>query len=315
MFGRINTEYLTTVCALCFFVALLLLNTWITYKESWCQDGSFILEEVFAYDRDEKPIRRREAAIAGGLRTQPVFLLIGIPTVFREYKNNTVFYLPRTLKALINPLTKKEKETMQILIILADRDNKKRKYIYEQVTALFGEELKNGLINVIGIPDRFYLQLHDLPRTYGDSARRLYWRSKQSLDYAYIFNYAHNLCQYYMQIEDDVIAEYDYYHVIRQDIKEHNEKTIDESRDLLPWEDKQAKQPWMVLEYYKLGFIGRLIPSFYLPMLSTFVRTFYNEMPVDWLYPHLAGMMGIPAAKLEHSLFTHIGKQSSSAGT
>lgn len=32
MFGRINTEYLTTVCALCFFVALLLLNTWITYK-------------------------------------------------------------------------------------------------------------------------------------------------------------------------------------------------------------------------------------------------------------------------------------------
>jgi len=115
-----------------------------------------------------------------------------------------------------------------------------------------------------------------------------------------------------MQVEDDVKAEYDYYHVIRHEIAKHNMVPKDEPR--LPWLQKTHK-PWMVLEFYKMGFIGRVIPSKYLPLMATFCKLFYDQLPIDWLYPNFIFMVGGEHPPFTIPLFTHIGNQSSSLGT
>ncbi|EYC38498.1 hypothetical protein Y032_0713g1747 [Ancylostoma ceylanicum] len=34
----------------------------------------------------------------------------------------------------------------------------------------------------------------------------MFWRTKQNIDYIYIMTYASQRCEYYMQLEDDIVA-------------------------------------------------------------------------------------------------------------
>jgi len=242
-------------------------------------------------------------------------LIIGIPTVYRVYKNKTAFYLDKTLESLTKPLGQSDRKEVHILVILADKDVEKQQHIYKKLKRIFSDEIQNGLISIIGIPDRFYLQLDNLKQTFKDSQDRMYWRSKQSLDYTFIFQYVQNLCDYYLQIEDDVLADDQYYTTIMDDI-ERLDHVRNKRKVLFPDDNSRLKfKPWIVSEYYKMGFIGRLIPSRYLPLLSGFIRALYKEIPVDWGYPHLLGLTGGLNAIANPPLFTHIGNQSSSLGT
>lgn len=218
----------------------------------------------------------------------------------------------------MNPLTKEERKTIQIIIILADEDAHKRQHMLKLSIQRFGNEIKSGLINVIGIPSRFYLELKNLPETLNDSPQRMYWRAKQALDFVFIFNYVHKLSSYYMQIEDDVIAEYDYYHVIKRDINNYNNKPpskiAQQNANNIQWSYKKGKT-WCMLSYYRSGFIGRLFPNEYTPAIASVLKAYYARMPVDLTL--LNYFMGIYKIKTDHTseLFKHIGKQSSSLGT
>ena len=235
--------------------------------------------------------------------------------MYREYKQKTAFYLDRTLRSLIRPLSKEDRKKTFILVILADTDHTKRIWVYNKLTTLFKSELEDGLIGVIGIPIRFYMPLGNLAPTFNDSSERMYWRSKQSLDYSFVFDYVKGLCNYYMQVEDDVLADDQYHTKIMVDIdqlnSEQNKQKILFEHEI---ETRLKHKPWIVSEYYKMGFIGRLIPSHYLSLLSGFIRVYYNEIPVDWGYSHMIMLMGQKPVKYP-SLFTHIGNQSSSSGT
>ena len=235
--------------------------------------------------------------------------------MYREYKQKTAFYLDRTLRSLIRPLSKEDRKKTFILVILADMDHTKRIWVYNKLTTLFKSELEDGLIGVIGIPIRFYMPLGNLAPTFNDSSERMYWRSKQSLDYSFVFDYVKGLCNYYMQVEDDVLADDQYHTKIMVDIdqlnSERNKQKILFEHEI---ETRLKHKPWIVSEYYKMGFIGRLIPSHYLSLLSGFIRVYYNEIPVDWGYSHMIMLMGQKPVKYP-SLFTHIGNQSSSSGT
>ena len=217
---------------------------------------------------------------------------------------------------MIRPLSKEDRKNTFILVVLADIDHAKRTWVYTKLTTLFKSELEDGLIGVIGIPNRFYMPLKQLTPTFNDTQERMYWRSKQCLDYSFVFDYVKGLCHYYLQVEDDVLADDQYHTTIMEDIDRLNsarnkQKILFEHED----ETRLKSKPWIVSEYYKMGFIGRLFPSHYLSLMSGFFRVYYNEIPVDWGYSHLIGLMGPIKPVKNPALFTHIGNQSSSSGT
>jgi len=55
-------------------------------------------------------------------------------------------------------------------------------------------------------------------------------------------------------------------------------KTVEKQRD---------EEPWLVIDYCQLGFIGKLFKSSDLPALVQFFLMFYNDKPVDWLLDNL----------------------------
>ena len=69
---------------------------------------------------------------------------------------------------------------------------------------------------------------------------------------------------------------------------------------------------WACLEFSELGFIGKLFKSADLKKLSTFMMTFYDEQPVDWLIRYFRMSMAQPDVLLRKpTLFQHIGLKSS----
>ena len=138
-----------------------------------------------------------------------------------------------------------------------------------------------------------YPPLDNLKRNYNDPPFRVKWRSKQVVDYAFMFYVGKNLSKYYMQIEDDVIS----------------------SMKLLPKiKDGIAKAPkqWTTLEFAYLGFIGKLYKAEDLERLAEFLMLFYAEQPVDWLFNYFYQLL----AQKKHilvgkSIFQHFGLHSS----
>lgn len=50
---------------------------------------------------------------------------------------------------------------------------------------------------------------------------------------------------------------------------------------------KQSTNPWYLLEFSSLGFIGKLFRARDLPSVVEFLLMFHREKPVDWLLDHI----------------------------
>ena len=48
-----------------------------------------------------------------------------------------------------------------------------------------------------------------------------------------------------------------------------------------------AQKSWFMIDFCKLGFIGKLFKSRDLPWLVQFLLMFYNDQPVDWILADL----------------------------
>ncbi|XP_068687196.1 alpha-1,6-mannosyl-glycoprotein 4-beta-N-acetylglucosaminyltransferase-like [Montipora foliosa] len=269
----------------------------IPSKEN-CNEGDFL-----SCSQDgTKVITKSSVREIGKPLNRKVFLTIGIPTVQRIFNNKTAFYLVETLKSLLHKdLTEEDLSSMLIVIFLADTETSAREKVKESLRSNFGQYLERNLIHVIVAPVSFYPQLKGLPRTYNDGPERMYWRSKQSMDYVFMFYYSQGLSQYYLHLEDDVIAEPDYMRQIRDFI------------------DLKRNTSWDVLEFSSWGFIGKLMEDKDLRTFGRFIALFYAEMPVDWLlsmYLHIR-RSGRPLREVlwKTELFHHGGHQSSSLGT
>ena len=86
-----------------------------------------------------------------------------------------------------------------------------------------------------------YPPLQGLKRNYNDAEIRVKWRSKQVVDFAFMFYYGRNLSDYYIQIEDDVICAPNFVRHIKDFIQ-------------------AQKKNWVNLEFSSLGFIGKSFP-------------------------------------------------------
>ena len=166
----------------------------------------------------------------------------------------------------------------------------------QELSARYGKYLANGDMHVITVPPKVYPPLRGLAKTLGDSEERMFWRSKQTIDFAFLMQYSQSFSPYYLQLEDDVIATKDYDVYIRQYMKE-----------------KEGKF-WFNLDFSNLGFIGKLYRSETLENQARFFRLFYTEMPVDLLMSAYRNILGTEIADITYNrtLFLHGGYESSS---
>ena len=226
--------------------------------------------------------------------------MIGLPTVERLYQNKTASYLTQTLSQLIEHIHPEDAGKVVVVVYLADELESKRMKVLQEVQTNFGKYLESGVVHVISAVERFYPQLKNLPETLGDGQTRMYWRSKQSIDYVYLLRYSKDLADYYMQMEDDVSCEVNYTKYIRDFMEE------------------KRNDPWVSLSFTGWGFIGKLFRREEVASFADYLALLYNESPCDWLYNNYLEMKGRPQGyqmTRNPPLFHHIGHQSSSLGT
>ncbi|XP_070567751.1 alpha-1,3-mannosyl-glycoprotein 4-beta-N-acetylglucosaminyltransferase C-like [Ptychodera flava] len=234
-------------------------------------------------------IDKEEVRLLGNARANKGFLTIGIPTVKRAKGS----YLQSTLDSIIEHTSADERKNIVVVVFLADMDVEIKSQTVEILKQKYSQYMWNGFLEVIEAPQSFYPPLENLKQKYGDSQDRIRWRSKQVVDYAFLFSYCQDISTYYLQLEDDVVSSPNFISSIRVFI---------ESQD----------HPWVTLEFSELGFIGKLYHSTDLPKLSEFALLFYDEQPVDYLLRYHLAVMG-QTKTLIHlpSLFQHVGQESS----
>ena len=217
-------------------------------------------------------------------------LTIGIPSVTRK---NGMTYIAQTIQSLVSNTTPTQRATMVIVVFLADIDIQSNEIIKQQLMKLHEVHLQSGFIQIVTVDKSLYPPLEGLKRNFGDSPDRVGWRSKQAVDYAFLLMYAQGISKYYLQLEDDVISASDY------------------SGKIMDYIDDQT-EPWVVLEFSTLGFIGKLFRDSDLSRLAQYLWMFYNEQPVDWLIDYFRLSLTQKDRLINYpSIFQHMGVVSS----
>jgi alpha-1,3-mannosylglycoprotein beta-1,4-N-acetylglucosaminyltransferase C len=225
----------------------------------------------------------------------PGFLTIGIPSIPRK---NGQTYLLKTIEKFIENTRPGERNEVVLVIYLGSFDKAQTSATAEQIFNKYGDYVESGFIHIVEALEDFYPNLNVQKQNYKDARDRIKWRSKQVVDFAYIFTYSQNLSKYHLQIEDDVIPARNYVQAIKQYIRD-----VD-------------REFWVTLEFSGLGYIGKLHKSMELPSISLFYMMFYFEKPVDWLLFDYMGMRVQPKRlRRPQALFQHIGSVSSLHGT
>jgi len=228
------------------------------------------------------------------------FLTIGLPTIERIYKNVTATYLESTLDSLMSGLALNEMKEVHIVIFLADFKQQARNNVKRRLLNKYKHLIDTNFINVIEAPKQYYSKLQGLVRTFGDSQERMFWRSKQNLDYAFLFQYCEGLSEYYMQIEDDISSTKNFLPTIKKCL------------------ENNKKSNFALVETSVWGFIGKIFKDVELDYFSRMLRIFYNDFPCDWLLKNYVKWRGDSSGisdRLCANIFDHIGSQSSSLGT
>ncbi|OWF54760.1 Alpha-1,3-mannosyl-glycoprotein 4-beta-N-acetylglucosaminyltransferase C [Mizuhopecten yessoensis] len=239
-------------------------------------------------------VDRRKALLYGKARKTKSSLTIGIPTLRRQ----GVDYLEKTLFSLITHSDASQQMSIVVVIFMVDMDKTWTRIRSKQLAVKYPKLIQSGFLQIVHPHDQsIYPDFGKLKRTYNDSLERVAWRSKQNIDYAYLFAYSQNISKYYLQLEDDVVAASDYY------------------RDIVSFIDSNSNRFWYYLEVSHIGFIGKLIRSSDLGGLSEYIMMFFDEQPGDLLLIAL-GKIKTQSKRIvaTRSLFQHIGTVSSLPG-
>ena len=189
-------------------------------------------------------------------------VVYGIPTVARTQNQ---IYLIQTLISLFNDSISIQKLNVLVIIFVADIETDRCQEVIDLVMHNHYSSFRRGNIEVVCPHPTLYPPLGDLPSTLGDPEDRIKWRSKQNLDFGFLMWYASNKGEYYVQLEDDIIAATDYaYHIDR-----HVDKVKDDF--------------WFLIHFSLLGFIGKLMRTNDLLSFASYLLLFYSNQPCDWL--------------------------------
>merc|ERR1712227_380838 len=126
----------------------------------------------------------------------------------------------------------------------------------------FGNKYENqiqaGLLQIVAVKIEYYPDYlkngigskESLKLLWGDDMKRTLWRTKQALDYIYLWKIAEPLCEYFLQLEDDVLAKRDFMRYIDSKVN--------------TWQSDPNGKDWHPMEFSPLGFIGKLFKAEYM---------------------------------------------------
>ncbi|KJE93256.1 hypothetical protein CAOG_04068 [Capsaspora owczarzaki ATCC 30864] len=242
--------------------------------------------DVVLFHAEKHPAQRRTGAK----------LIMGIPTVRRP----KAIYVTETLDALLSRATPNELNQMVFVLFLADKDPALLEELWTTVHTAYSQHIASGLIECVVSKSGAYRPWPSpMRRTFGDPEDRVMWRSKENYDYSLLMEYCKGRADYYMQLEDDILASRNYFKGIVQ--------TVELAKDFQP--------PWSMLEFTRLGSYAKLFRDSELLEIAAFLRYLWLEQPTDWM------MFNFVAVKMQNNrifsrnaLFQHIGKQSSLEG-
>jgi len=245
---------------------------------------------------DKKIIKNSTITRLGSYPEGKGFLTIGISSIARPHGDN---YLIKTIQGLIDHTSDEDRHEIFVVIFLADFEEAAKSATLMELSNRFKEYIYQGFIRVILAPNEFYPALSNMKKKFGDNPQRIFWRSKQNVDFAFLMCYCHGLSQYYLHLEDDVLPVPSFYPKLRDFIS-------------------SVKTPWPILDACFMGHLAKVYHANELENLAAFFYLMYDEMPVDWLIafwrkikydrPYHQEFIFPPA-----SLFQHIGSHSSFA--
>lgn len=190
---------------------------------------------------------------------------------------------------MLNKTSQDDLKKIVFVVFLADLNETEWKNSAEnEIKSKHLEHIKNGSLVVIQASSHFYADMTKNESNY------LNWRRKQNYDYAYLMKYSEHLSEYYMQMEDDVIACDGYFSAIVKFIHE------------------QKDSSWTCLEFSELGFIGKLYHSNHINKLADMLLMFSHSQPVDFTFLYFNILMGQGYRAIRKpTLFQHMGYHSS----
>ena len=261
--------------------------------------------------------------------------IFGIPTVYRNSDiNGGSHYLLETIKQLISGINVSSLKADQasiitgknilILVTIGETNITSANKIYDDISQKFSAEIKRGLILVIKPKLQYYPDLKFGKDVFFDDVEeRQRWRTKQNLDYIYLWLQTLNFKkdnskeqQYLMQLEDDLTIPITYLDKINENLRKYS------SEDL---------NSWQMMEFVKTGFIGKLFKFEFLHELMVTSIMQYKRQPCDWILetvmnerfcPHIIHtdknrckkLMTKFAPFVNSKIFIHAGKYSSLNG-
>ncbi|XP_059732236.1 alpha-1,3-mannosyl-glycoprotein 4-beta-N-acetylglucosaminyltransferase-like protein MGAT4D isoform X3 [Bos indicus] len=236
-----------------------------------------------------------------------VTFALGISTVNR----GNYSYLKQTLTSILSRMTLPEEKDSVVIVSIADSNENYVKSVVDMITKKFKRQVTSGSLEVISIPAYFYPNISHAARSTDDSEKLESWRIKQVLDFCFLMLYAQPKAMYYLQLEDDILAN-----------KMYLTKITDFVHNI-------TSNNWLYIEFSVLGFIGKLFKSEDLTDFVRFFLMFYKDKPIDLLLGDIFLVkMCTPGEALEKciernkhirirykpSLFQHVGIQSSYPG-
>ncbi|XP_075893460.1 alpha-1,3-mannosyl-glycoprotein 4-beta-N-acetylglucosaminyltransferase C-like isoform X2 [Nelusetta ayraudi] len=231
--------------------------------------------------------------LAGTPPIQKKYLTVGMASVKRKRGS----YLMDTLKSVFEKSSDEELQEVVVVVHLSDFDVAWCESQAQEISRMFAPHIIAGHLLVVHTPEEYYPTLDGLKRNYNDPEERVRYRSKQNVDYAYLLNLCANFSQYYIMLEDDVHCSKNFLTMLKKAIT------------------SREGSYWVLLEFSKLGYIGKLYQSKDLPRLAHFLLMFYEEMPCDWLLTHFRNLLvQKDVIRFKPSLFQHMGHYTSFSG-
>ena len=242
--------------------------------------------------------------------------LLGISSVNRKQN-----YLLDTLTNFFDALEDAEKQSITVVVFNANIPASGHGDI-AKVRSRFAKLIDTGTLVIIQRPDdaQPHPRMTDpstLTIRWGDDLARVIWRSKQTLDVAYLMRYAveHRAGhEYFVMMEDDIIASRNFAKKIRNYVDNALYSRTDWTMASFynPWEDVRDGE--LLPPYKFFGVIGQLFRMHDMPVLVEFLEKNFDQSPLDWLFVDFLKKFNGRLIQHSPSYFQHQGRVSSFPG-
>jgi hypothetical protein len=201
--------------------------------------------------------------------TNPEYI-IGVPTVFRKTTSTGSEYLLNTLSGLFKNINQDAIKNVLVLVIIGETNNTLADQIFRDLNKKFPTQIAEKHLLVFQPKLEYYpILVYPVRDQFDDPVDRQQWRTKQNLDYIYMWlNVLKLKPRYFLQLEDDLQISDNFYEKMVEKVNDQNTK---------------KSVVWKMLEFNNMGFIGKLFG--YQTLLELTITTIlqFRDKPCDWI--------------------------------